>query len=129
MTATVGQTERATQNRIIDLFRDELGYRFLGTWDRRDNNSNIEEDILTQYLSEKGGYTKAQISAALQKLTTEATNKNRSLYENNQVVYELLRYGVPVKVEAGSLTQSVHLINWQQPEKNDTVKIPRKDKS
>ena len=26
---------------------------------------------------------------------------------------------VPVKVEAGSLTQSVHLINWQQPEKND----------
>ena len=62
---------------------------------------------------------KAQISAALQKLTTEATNKNRSLYENNQVVYELLRYGVPVKVEAGSLTQSVHLINWQQPEKND----------
>ena len=119
MTATVGQTERATQNRIIELFREELGYRFLGTWDRRDKNSNIEEDILTQYLSEKGGYTKAQISAALQKLTTEATNKNRSLYENNQVVYELLRYGVPVKVEAGSLTQSVHLINWQQPEKND----------
>ena len=26
----VGQPERATQNRVIALFRDELGYRSLG---------------------------------------------------------------------------------------------------
>ena len=27
---SVGQQERATQNRVIQLFRAELGYRYLG---------------------------------------------------------------------------------------------------
>ncbi len=29
---TVGQIERATQDRVIALFRDRLGYDFLGNW-------------------------------------------------------------------------------------------------
>jgi type I restriction enzyme R subunit len=41
--STVGQPERATQNRIIALFREELHYRFLGDWTDR-NNNNIEEN-------------------------------------------------------------------------------------
>jgi hypothetical protein len=45
----IGQSERATQNRVITLFRDELGYRFLGDWTDRDNNSNIEEGLLTDF--------------------------------------------------------------------------------
>ena len=65
------------------------------------------------------GYTSAQISAALYKLRTEADNHSRSLYGNNQAVYNLLRYGVPVKIEAGKVTETVHLINWEEPEKND----------
>jgi len=36
---TVGQTERATQNRIITLFRDELRYHYLGDWSDRDRKS------------------------------------------------------------------------------------------
>ena len=31
----VGQPERATQRRIIKLFDEELGYRFLGDWSDR----------------------------------------------------------------------------------------------
>ncbi len=31
----VGKPERKTQNRLIALFRDELGYRFLGDWSER----------------------------------------------------------------------------------------------
>src|SRR5262249_31290108 len=65
------------------------------------------------------GYQPAQISAALHRLRTEADNPNRSHYANNQAVYGLLRYGVPVKLEAGQVTETVHLINWGQPGKND----------
>lgn len=115
----IGKPERVTQNRVIALFRDELRYRFLG--DRSDrNNSNIEEELLTAWLT-KCKYTPEQISRALHKLRTEATNPNRSLYENNKAVYSLLRYGVPVKIEAGKVTETVKLINWTQPEENDFV--------
>ena len=66
----VGQPERATQNRVIALFRDELHYRYLGDWIDRDCNSNIEEEILTAYLT-KRGYISAQISVALHKLNLD----------------------------------------------------------
>jgi transposase InsO family protein len=48
--SVVGQPERATQNRVIALFRDELGYRTLGDWTDRPDNSNIEEGLLTAYI-------------------------------------------------------------------------------
>ena len=37
----------------------------------------------------------------------------------NQTVYGRLRYGVPVKVEAAKVTETVHLIDWVTPENND----------
>jgi type I restriction enzyme R subunit len=114
----IGKSERATQKRVIELFRDELGYRFLGDWSDRDGNSNIEDDLLSASLT-KRGYSAAQISAAIYKLRTEAGNNSRSLYANNQAVYNLLRYGVGVKVEAGKATETVHLIDWDAPAKND----------
>jgi len=115
--ADIGKPERITQNRVVALFCDELGYRYLGDWTERSGNSNIEEGLLTDYLTE-AGYTPAQINTALFKLRTEANHPNRSLLANNQAVYQLLRYGVPVKTEAGQVTETVHLINWQAPEHN-----------
>ena len=114
----IGNPERATQSRLIRLFRDELGYRFLGDWTDRDNNSNVEEKLLTAHLKH-AGYSQAQISVAVHRLRTEANNHNRSLYGNNQAVYGLLRYGVPVKTDAGKVTETVHLVNWAEPQKND----------
>src|ERR1700693_428495 len=116
--STIGQRERATQDRVLALFRDELAYRYLGDWTDRDGNSNVEEGLLTKWLT-KTGYTQAQISVAQHRLRTEADNHNRTLYGNNQAVYSLLRYGVPVKIEAGKVTETVHLINWHKPEQND----------
>lgn len=49
MTGKVGQPERATQNRVIALFRDELGYCYLDDWTDRDANSNIEEGLLSAW--------------------------------------------------------------------------------
>ena len=114
----VGKLERATQNRVVALFRDELKYRYLGDRTDHPNNSNIEEGLLTNYLS-GCGYSQQQISSAIYKLRAEADNHNRSLYANNKAVYSLLRYGVPVKIEASKVTETVHLINWQQPGEND----------
>ncbi len=116
--STIGQPERATQKRVIQLFPDELGYRYLGDWSDRAGISNIEEELLTAFLL-RGGYAPAQIAVALHRLRAEATNHSRSLYQNNQAVYKLLRYGVPVKTEAGKVTENVYLINWREPEKND----------
>lgn len=117
---SVGKSERNTQDRVIELFHKELGYRFLGNWTDRTGNSNIEESLLAPWLS-KCGYSPDQVSRAIYLLRTEADNHNRSLYDNNQAVYNLLRYGVPVKTEAGGVTETVHLINWREPEKNDFV--------
>ena len=114
----VGQSERATQNRVVALFRDELDYRYLGDWTDRNGNSNIEESLLTANLT-KSSYTPAQINKALHALHTEANHHSRGLYANNKEVYKLLRYGVPVKTEAGKVTETVHLINWDNPTQND----------
>ncbi|MBN1317932.1 MAG: HsdR family type I site-specific deoxyribonuclease [Anaerolineales bacterium] len=113
----IGKSERTTQNRVIALFRDELDYRYLG--DRSDfANSNIWEEHLTAWLA-RSGYSPAQISRALDILHREADNHSRNLYGNNKAVYQLLRYGVQVKTEAGEVTETVHLINWQDPLAND----------
>jgi type I restriction enzyme R subunit len=116
--STVGQPESVTQNRVITLFREELGYRYLGDWSDRTGNSNVEEGLLTAYLT-RSGYSQAQISVATHKLRTEADNHSRTLYGNNQAVYKLLRYGVPVKIEADKVTETLHLINWSEPDAND----------
>jgi len=116
--STIGQSERATQNRVVTLFRDELGYRYLGDFTDRDVNSNVEEPVLRNYLA-GAGYAPEQITRAIYLLKVEAVNPSRSLYENNKAVYSMLRYGVPVKIEAGKVTETVRLINWKQPEKND----------
>lgn len=113
----IRKPERATQNRVIDFFREELKYKYLGDWSDRDN-ANIEEEYLASFLK-KTGYSPEQISRAIYLLKTEADNHTRGLYGNNQAVYEKLRYGVQVKVEAGSPTDTVQLINWAEPEIND----------
>ncbi len=79
----LGQSERATQDRVIALFRDQLDYRYLGNWTDRDGNSNVEEDLLSDWLA-WCGYTRARISIALHTLRTEAGKHSRSLYGNNQ---------------------------------------------
>ncbi|MCQ4289334.1 HsdR family type I site-specific deoxyribonuclease [Pseudomonas stutzeri] len=113
----IGKAERVTQDRVARLFTEELGYTHLGDWAERANNSNIESQLLRDYLS-GAGYSSGQINAALYKLQTEAGHPERSPYGNNQAVYQLLRYGVPVKTEAGKVTETVHLINWAEPLNN-----------
>jgi type I restriction enzyme R subunit len=115
---SVGQIERHTQNRVVKLFREKLGYEYLGNWEERANNSNIEEVELKRYLI-KAGYSDLLSKRAIYHLQTEARNNDRNLYNNNKEVYKLLRYGISEKVNAGDRYETVQYINWNEPEKND----------
>ncbi|WP_186115099.1 type I restriction endonuclease subunit R [Burkholderia gladioli] len=117
MTDEIGKSEKATQNRVIKLFTEQLKYDYLGDWTDRIGNNNVEEGPLTAYLTE-AGYRPAQISQAIYRLKTEANHPQRDLNANNEAVYQLLRYGIPVKVEGDKVAQTVWLINWSQPTRN-----------
>lgn len=118
MSDVIGKPERATQNRVVKLFKEKLGYTYLGNWEDRDNNSNIEVDLLTSYLK-KAGYSVEQINRAIYQLQTEAGKHDRSLFQNNKEVYSLLRYGASVKIDASKPSETIKFINWAQPLKND----------
>jgi type I restriction enzyme R subunit len=114
----IGQPERATQDRVLALLRDELGYRYLGHWKERAGNSHIEDELLGAHLGRRG-YSPVQIAKAIYALHAAADHPGRSLYDNNQAVYQLLRYGVQVKAEAGDNFETVRLIDWHDPARND----------
>lgn len=113
-----GKPERYTQNRIIKMFRDELGYNYLGNWEDREGNCNIEESLLTKFLK-KLEYSDDLIKRAIYDLRTTANNPNNSLYTNNKNVYQLLRYGINVKTEAGKNYENVAIIDWKIRKNND----------
>lgn len=114
----VSKPERATQDRVIELFTQKLSYRYLGDWSEREGNHCIEEGLLAAHLANQG-YSEAHISAALHRLRAEALLHGRTLVAANQAVYQLMRYGVSVKVAAGEVSDTVHLVNWDQPAHND----------
>ncbi len=87
--SNVGEIERATQNRIVRLFRDHLGYQYLGNWEDRADNSNVEEGLLRDYLIKKAGCPEELVKRAIYKLQTEARNYDRNLYNNNKEVYKV----------------------------------------
>jgi type I restriction enzyme R subunit len=114
----IGENERKTQNRLVGLFKDKLKYTYLGNWEERENNRNIEEELLQNFLKNRG-YTVQEITMAIRKLKEAASNLNSGLYNANKEMYGLLRYGVNITPEMGKNSKNVYLIDWKNPLAND----------
>lgn len=115
----VGQRERVTQNRVVQLFCKDLGYRYLGNWHSREGNRNIDNELLTPWLKQRG-VGEVQLNRVFRELESAAAlGEGKQLYDVNRAVYQLLRYGVKVSEGAGEKKQTVWLIDWKNPEAND----------
>ena len=117
--STVGERELRTQLRVVDFFRDALGYAYLGHWKNRPDNGNVERALLSDWL-ERQGHSGSVIDRALFALgKAAALGGSKTLYDANREVYGLLRYGVKVRPEVGENTVTVWLIDWTNPAAND----------
>lgn len=112
----IGELERVTQNRVVKLFRNELNYRYLGNLEKREDNNNLNKDILRDYLTDK--YDENLIKKAIEKFS-KAVDDRTNLYDANKKVYSMLRYGVDVRPEIGENKKTVWLIDWENPLAND----------
>jgi len=115
----VGQKELATQKHVLQFFQNELGYRYLGNWEYREGNSNVEEELLSDWLKQRGRSDKI-INKVLRELDrAKSLSGSKTLYDANREVYSLLRYGVKVKPDVGEQHITVWLIDWKDIENND----------
>jgi type I restriction enzyme, R subunit len=113
----VGKLERETQNRVVALMQNELQYRYLGNWEERDNNSDVEEEILKTWLLKH--YDQNLTSKAIYEFTKAVNDQSKSLYDVNKEVYAMLRYGVTVQPEIGQNKKTIWLIDWKNPLVNE----------
>lgn len=97
--------------------RDDLHEDYLGNWEEREGNSNIEVEYLRAFL-EHTGYNKRLIDRAIANLKQAAKKQNVSLYALNKEVYGLLRYGAKVREGLGIPHQTINLIDWRHPGNN-----------
>lgn len=116
--SNIGQIERLSQNRIVKLFKEQLGYTYYGYWEEREKNSNIEESYLGNYLL-KQGYSLAVFSKAIYEFKQVADSFSDDLYLKNKKIYAMLRYGIPVKEDVETNYTTVHLIDWKNWVNND----------
>ena len=87
--SNVGQIEKKTQQRVVKLFLEKLGYDYLGDWTDRAGNRNIEPELLHAWLK-KQGVNETLIVRALHVLEKVAGDTSKSLYDRNRAVYDLL---------------------------------------
>ena len=118
MDSHIGEPERPVQNRLLALFKEKLKYEYLGNYEYRTYNRNIERKLLFDYLMSTKKWSKDEAKRAITKLEKEAYCTPQNMQEKNEKVYSLLRYGVNVSPDVGTKKITVNLIDWEHPDKN-----------
>ncbi len=100
---SVGQ--RAGNPEPRDRYFKRAGLSLSGDWHTRENNRNVEPELLTAWLVGRG-VDAALIPKVLRQLDRAASlGEGRLLYDANKEVYRLLRYGVKEKSGRASRTR------------------------
>lgn len=118
MDSHIGEPERSVQNRLLALFKEKLKYEYLGNYEYRTCNRNIESKLLFDYLMSTKKWSGDEAKRAITKLEKEAYCTPQNMQEKNEKVYSLLRYGVNVSPDVGTKKITVNLIDWEHPDKN-----------
>ena len=100
VTATLNETNQARGGELRrptrspdptargDFFRDTLGYAYLGNWEEREDNRNVEEDLFSAWLKDARAHSDALINRVLFELEKAAGDTSKSLYDRNRAVYD-----------------------------------------
>ena len=115
----VGQWEFQTQRRVVAFFRNALDYKYLGHWQDRSGNRNVEREHITDWLKRQGHSDKIIDKVLFELNKAAALGGSKTLYDANREVYGLLRYGVKVRPDVGEQNVTVWLIDWKNPGNND----------
>lgn len=118
MDSHIGEPERPVQNRLLALFKEKLKYEYLGNYEYRTCNRNIERKLLFDYLMSTKKWSGDEAKRAITKLEKEAYCTPQNMQEKNEKVYSLLRYGVNISPDVGTKKITVNLIDWEHPDKN-----------
>lgn len=114
----IDEIEKATQNRVIKFFANKLHYTYLGDLHDKEN-SNIMQESLYAYLTDKAGYSDKLAKNAIDMLARTSTNLQHGLYDANKEVYRLLKYGAKVKESTGEAEKTVFFIDFDEISKNN----------
>lgn len=118
MDSHIGEPERPVQNRLLALFKEKLKYEYLGNYEYRTCNRNIERKLLFDYLMSTKKWSGDEAKRAITILEKEAYCTPQNMQEKNEKVYSLLRYGANVSPDVGTKKITVNLIDWEHPDKN-----------
>ena len=112
-------SERAVQDRIIELLRTKLGYEYLGNLSERENTC-LDKQALKEFLVGKQKLEPAYADRAIAELAKRmACPSQADLYSVNKDVYLTLRYPMPIATEPGKPMKQVYFIDWQHPLENN----------
>ena len=72
MDSHIGEPERPVQNRLLALFKEKLKYEYLGNYEYRTCNRNIERKLLFDYLMSTKKWSGDEAKRAIAILEKEA---------------------------------------------------------